>query len=171
MTSSNRDLTLEGSQWMLAGFPVLGLPDEARSVKYFSLNPFVPDQENRCPLECAYCVCHQDAGWHQHPEQFAAVQPGADLVGQLLDRILATAEGQAGFPISLCDYSDPFVPVHRERVLGILQALIERGAGGVHHHQGASGGDVFGAAAGAAGPAPAAAGDGVCEFAAAAIGL
>ncbi|KAB8143269.1 hypothetical protein F8S13_09600 [Chloroflexia bacterium SDU3-3] len=47
---------------------------------------------------------------------------------QLLDIILASSEGRAGFPISLCDFSDPFIPAHRERVLAILQALIDRGA-------------------------------------------
>jgi DNA repair photolyase len=44
-----------------------------------------------------------------------------------VNRIFATPEGQAGFPISLCDYSDPFISVHRDRVLQILQALIDRG--------------------------------------------
>ncbi|NJM47657.1 MAG: hypothetical protein HC860_17060 [Alkalinema sp. RU_4_3] len=97
MSVVNGDLVLEGSQWMLAGFPVLGMPDEGRSTKYFSLNPFVPNQENRCPLECAYCVCHQDAGWHQHPERFSAVVPEEDLLGQLLDRILATPKDRQAF--------------------------------------------------------------------------
>jgi hypothetical protein len=173
MSVMNGDLVLEGSQWMLAGFPVLGMPDEGRSVKYFSLNPFVPNQENRCPLECAYCVCHQDAGWHKHPEKFSAVVPEADLLGQLLDRILATPEGQAGFPISLCDYSDPFVAVHRDRVLQILQALIDRGAHNmvyittkVHPRWG-----VSRSASGFVGAVPWIAGDGVCEFAAVAIGV
>ncbi|MGC1309865.1 MAG: hypothetical protein WA885_21780 [Phormidesmis sp.] len=122
------NLVLEGSQWMLAGFPVLGMPDEDRAVKYFSLNPFVPNPQNRCPLECAYCVCHQDAGWHQHPEKFVDLSPEPTLLAQLLDRIFATPEGQAGLPISLCDYSDPFVAVHRQRVLEILNRLIDRDA-------------------------------------------
>jgi hypothetical protein len=126
--SATNNLKLEESQWMLAGFPVLGMPDEKRAVKYFSLNPFLPNQENRCPLECAYCVCHQDADWHQHPEKFAKVNPEDDLLPQLLDRIFATPEGKAGFPISLCDYSDPFIPAHRNRVLEILNTLIDRNA-------------------------------------------
>ncbi len=61
MTVTQNTLQHIDSQWMVAGFPVLGLPDETRSVKYFSLNPFLPNPQNRCPLECAYCVCHQDA--------------------------------------------------------------------------------------------------------------
>ena len=64
---------------MLAGFPVLGMPDEERAVKYFSLNPFVPNSKNRCPLECAYCVCHQDSDWHQHPDKFSHVNPAPTL--------------------------------------------------------------------------------------------
>jgi len=121
-------LILDGSQWMLAGFPVLGMLDEERAVKYFSLNPFVPNSKNRCPLECAYCVCHQDSDWHQHPDKFSHVNPAPTLLAQLLDLILATPEGQAGFPISLCDYSDPFISVHRERVIEIINALIDRDA-------------------------------------------
>jgi DNA repair photolyase len=128
ISAAKDNLVLEGSQWMLEGFPVLGMPDEVRAVKYFSLNPFVPNQENRCPLECAYCVCHQDAGWHQHPEKFEAINPEANLLPQLLNKILETPEGRAGFPISLCDYSDPFISAHRDRVLDILNALIDRNA-------------------------------------------
>ena len=122
------DLILQGSQVFLQGFPVLGLPDEGRAVKYFSLNPFLPDARNRCPLECAYCVCHQDRQWHHHPEQYSDAETPPGLLSALLDRIFATAEGQKGFPISLCDYSDPFIPVHQPRVLSILEALIEREA-------------------------------------------
>lgn len=111
---------------MLHGFPVLGMPDEQRAVKYFSLNPFLPDVQNRCPLECAYCVCHQDHGWHHHPEQFSDLSVTEDLLPLLLDEIFATPEGQSGFPISLCDYSDPFIPAHRQRVITILNTLIDR---------------------------------------------
>lgn len=117
-----------GSQYLLAGFPVLGLPDQDRAVKYFSLNPFLPDQHNRCPIECAYCVCHQDSDWHHEPERFAQHAAPADLTDRLLDLILNSSEGQRGFPISLCDYSDPFIPAHRDRVLGIVQHLIDRDA-------------------------------------------
>lgn len=113
---------------MLAGFPVLGLPDQLRSVKYFSLNPFLPDKQNRCPIECAYCVCHQDSGWHHWPELFANQAAPDTLLEHLLDIVLTSPEGQRGFPISLCDYSDPFIPAHRERVLTILDSLIGRGA-------------------------------------------
>ncbi len=122
------DLVPHGSQIFLHGFPVLGFPDEGRAVKYFSLNPFLPDARNRCPLECAYCVCHQDRQWHHHPEQFAGADAPPDLLPALLDRIFTTPEGQKGFPISLCDYSDPFIPVHQKRVLNILEALIAREA-------------------------------------------
>ncbi|GAB4189148.1 MAG: hypothetical protein OHK0022_01300 [Roseiflexaceae bacterium] len=125
---SSTTLLREGSQLFLNGFPVLGLPDAARSVKYFSLNPFLPDEGNRCPLACTYCVCHQDSGWHHHPERFAGQPAPDDLLDTLLDAIFATPEGQRGVPISLCDYSDPFIPAHRERVLGILEALIDRDA-------------------------------------------
>ena len=121
-------ITRSGSQYLIDGFPVLGMPDELRAVKYFSLNPFLPDQLNRCPLECAYCVCHLDSGWHHHPEAYKNVTPPESLIEQLLDCILETKQGQSGFPISLCDYSDPFIPVHRQRVLDILAALIKRGA-------------------------------------------
>jgi DNA repair photolyase len=79
-------------------------------------------------LACAYCVCHQDHGWHHHPEQFVNQPTANDLIDALLDQVFATDEGQAGFPISLCDYSDPFIPVHRARVLSILNALIDRNA-------------------------------------------
>lgn len=126
--SSAMALVCEGSQIFFKGFPVLGLPDSRRAVKYFSLNPFVPDQTNRCPLECVYCVCHQDQSWHHHPEEFSGVETPGHLLDRLLDTILATPEGQRGFPISLCDYSDPFIPAQRERVLAILNALIDRGA-------------------------------------------
>ena len=126
--SSAMALVCEGSQIFLKGFPVLGLPDSHRAVKYFSLNPFLPDQTNRCPLECAYCVCHQDESWHHHPEVFRGVPAPAPLLDQLLDIILGSPEGQRGFPISLCDYSDPFIPAQRERVLAILDRLIDRGA-------------------------------------------
>lgn len=122
------ELICRGSQLFLDNFPVLGFPDEARAVKYFSLNPFLPDERNRCPLECAYCVCHQDRDWHHHPERFGSHAAPDDLLPALLDRIFATREGRQGFPISLCDYSDPFLPAHRERVLSILDALIDRGA-------------------------------------------
>lgn len=116
------------NQYMVAGFPVLGLPNVERAVKYFSLNPFLPDAHNRCPIECAYCVCHQDSDWHNRPERFAQQVLPPHLLEQLLDLIFATAEGQRGFPISLCDYSDPFIPAHRERVLDILNRLIAREA-------------------------------------------
>lgn len=121
-------LTRKGSQIFLHDFPVLGLPDSDRAVKYFSLNPFLPDTRHRCPLACAYCVCHQDKQWHHHPEHFADQPVPADLLSALLAEIQATPEGRQGFPISLCDYSDPFLPVHRERVLAILNALIDREA-------------------------------------------
>ncbi|MBD2447878.1 hypothetical protein H6G76_11955 [Nostoc sp. FACHB-152] len=126
--STLSEITLQGSQYMLHGFPVLGMPDEERAVKYFSLNPFLPDAQNRCPVECAYCVCHQDRDWHHHPENFKNHFAPSDLLDRLLDRIFATPEGQKGFPISLCDYSDPFIGAHRERVLSILNALIDRQA-------------------------------------------
>lgn len=122
------NLTQKGSQVMLHGFPVLGMPDEQRAVKYFSLNPFLPNPQNRCPLECAYCVCHQDHDWHHHPEQFANLSITEDLLPLLLDEIFANPQGQAGFPISLCDYSDPFIPAHRQRIIRILNALIDRNA-------------------------------------------
>jgi DNA repair photolyase len=122
------EIVRKGSQLFVNEFPVLGFPDEDRAVKYFSLNPFLPDKRNRCPLECAYCVCHQDRQWHHHPEQYADALPPDDLLEALLDHIFATAEGQQGFPISLCDYSDPFIPAHQERVISILEALIERDA-------------------------------------------
>jgi len=131
MLSSNTtvpEILLQGSQYMLHGFPVLGIPDQKRSVKYFSLNPFLPDQENRCPIECSYCICHQDSDWHHHPQNFTKVITPPDLLDMLLDLILATSEGSAGFPISLCDYSDPFIRPHQERVLNILNALIDRKA-------------------------------------------
>lgn len=117
-----------GSQYLLDGFPVLGMPDEARAIKYFSLNPFVPDAKSRCPLECAYCICHQDSQWHHHPERYTEAAVPKDLLDRLLDLIFATSEGQKGFPISLCDYSDPFLPVHRGQTLTILERLIEREA-------------------------------------------
>jgi DNA repair photolyase len=116
------------SQFLLAGFPVLGMPDKNRQVKYFSLNPFLPDAKHRCPLNCVYCVCHQDSQWHQNPRQFSGQTLPDGLLSDLLDRIFATPEGQNGFPISLCDYSDPFLPAHRERTLTILNALIDREA-------------------------------------------
>lgn len=116
-----------GRQLVLAGFPVLGMPDEASAVKYFSLNPFLPDARNRCPLACAYCVCHQDSEWHHHPDRFQNTIPDAQLIDQLLDAIQATQEGRQGQPISLCDYSDPFIPSQRERVLAILEHMIDRG--------------------------------------------
>ncbi|AVH63124.1 hypothetical protein [Nostoc sp. 'Peltigera membranacea cyanobiont' N6] len=125
------EITLQGSQYMLHGFPVLGIPDDERAVKYFSLNPFLPNAQNRCPIECAYCVCHQDRDWHHYPQNFQDVLAPIDLLDILLDRIFATQEGQKGFPISLCDYSDPFIPAHRERVLSILDALIERKAANI----------------------------------------
>ncbi|MGD1872109.1 MAG: hypothetical protein ACFB02_03560 [Mastigocoleus sp.] len=121
-------ISLHGSQYYLQGFPVLGLPDDKRAVKYFSLNPFLPDQKNRCPIECAYCICHQDSDWHHHPEHYTKTVTPPDLLEQLLEKIFATPEGQSGFPISLCDYSDPFIGAHRERVLQILDALIDRNA-------------------------------------------
>jgi len=80
-------LILDGSQWMLAGFPVLGMPDEERAVKYFSLNPFVPNSKNRCPLECAYCVCHQDSDWHQPPDKFSHVNPAPTLLEPLMKSV------------------------------------------------------------------------------------
>lgn len=125
MERSRSSLIQTGSQWFLEGFPVLGAPDQGREVKYFSLNPFLPDTEHRCPLSCSYCVCHQDASWHHHPERFNSAPP---LIETLLDIILETPEGKRGFPISLCDYSDPFLPIHLPRVLAILRALMARGA-------------------------------------------
>jgi len=122
------EIVRQGSQLFVNEFPVLGLPDEGRAVKYFSLNPFLPDQRNRCPLECAYCVCHQDSKWHRHPEQYSGAEPPENLLDTLLDHIFAAPEGQQGFPISLCDYSDPFIPAHQQRVISILEALIERDA-------------------------------------------
>jgi len=124
--NTGSEILLEDSQFMLHGFPVLGMPDEKRAVKYFSLNPFLPDEENRCPIECSYCVCHQDSDWHHHPENFSASIAPPDLLDTLLDLIFETPEGQGGFPISLCDYSDPFIRPHRERVLNILNTLIDR---------------------------------------------
>ncbi|MBD2777002.1 hypothetical protein [Iningainema tapete] len=126
--TTSHQITLLSSQYMLNGFPVLGMPDEERAVKYFSLNPFLPDEQNRCPIECAYCVCHQDSEWHHYPEKFKSANTPTDLLEILLDYIFATKEGQSGFPISLCDYSDPFIKAHKERVLSILDALIERKA-------------------------------------------
>lgn len=126
--SSAMALVCEGSQIFFKGFPVLGMPDPHRAVKYFSLNPFLPDQANRCPLECAYCVCHQDQSWHHHPEAFSGVATPDRLLERLLDTILDSPEGRRGLPISLCDYSDPFIPAQRGRVLTILNALIDRGA-------------------------------------------
>jgi DNA repair photolyase len=120
------ELSLQGSQYMLHDFPVLGIPDEQRAVKYFSLNPFLPDEKNRCPIECSYCVCHQDSDWHHHPENFSKAIAPPDLLDSLLDIILSTSEGKKGVPISLCDYSDPFIHPHQERVLNILNTLIER---------------------------------------------
>jgi len=117
----------QGSQYFYKQFPFLGLPDEERSVKYFSLNPFLPDSRNRCPLECAYCICHEDKEWHHHPEDFAGEQ-SETLLELALSHILATNEGQAGYPISLCDYSDPFIEVHQQRVLTIIERLGERQA-------------------------------------------
>lgn len=125
MERSDSSLVQVGSQWMLDGFPVLGAPDQGREVKYFSLNPFLPDAEHRCPLSCSYCVCHQDASWHHSPERFTTAPP---LIETLLDIILETPEGKRGFPISLCDYSDPFLPIHLPKVLAILRALMARGA-------------------------------------------
>lgn len=125
---TSHSLQLQGRQLMLQGFPVLAMPDAQQAVKYFSLNPFLPTARNRCPLDCAYCVCHQDRAWHHHPEQFADTDLPDDLLEQLLDYLFATPEGQNGAPISLCDYSDPFIAVHRERVLTLLQALIDRQA-------------------------------------------
>ena len=122
------EISLQESQYILHGFPVLGLPSQERAVKYFSLNPFLPNTQNRCPIECAYCVCHQDSDWHHHPDNFQDTLAPDDLLDCLLDRIFATQEGQNGFPISLCDYSDPFIPAHRGRVLSILNALIDRQA-------------------------------------------
>lgn len=121
-------LLLQEDQYTLAGFPVLGLPSAARSVKYFSLNPFLPNQQNRCPLECAYCVCHQDSSWHHHPDRFAQTDVPDHLLEQVLDIVFATPQGRQGFPLSLCDFSDPFIPAHRERVLDILNQLIDRNA-------------------------------------------
>ena len=126
--SSNERIIRKGSQYLLAGFPVLGLPDEERGTKYFSLNPYLPNENNRCPLQCRYCVCHQDSAWHHHPARFDQLHPPADLNEILLDRIFATREGEAGVPISLCDYSDPFIRAHRDRVLDLLASLIERDA-------------------------------------------
>ncbi len=122
------DISKQDSQYMLHGFPVLGMPDEKRAVKYFSLNPFLPNELNRCPVECSYCVCHQDSNWHHHPEKFTREMAPPDLLDRLLDIILSTFEGGQGAPISLCDYSDPFIQPHQERVLAILNALIERKA-------------------------------------------
>ena len=122
------EILRQDSQYMLNGFPVLGMPDEKRAVKYFSLNPFLPNEANRCPIECSYCVCHQDSNWHHHPEKFTRQIAPPDLLDRLLDLILATSEGNRGAPISLCDYSDPFIRPHQERVLTILNALIDRKA-------------------------------------------
>lgn len=111
---------------VLDGFPVLGLPDEQRAINYFSLNPFLPDTFHRCPLACSYCVCHQDSAWHSHPEHFADRNLPDTLINELLDHIFTTEQGQKGFPISLWDYSDPFLPIQRDQVLTTIQALNER---------------------------------------------
>ncbi|MGK7890821.1 MAG: hypothetical protein AB4042_15930 [Leptolyngbyaceae cyanobacterium] len=119
-------LLKQGNQYTLQGFPVLSLPDQSRETKYFSLNPFLPNATNRCPLGCAYCVCHQDQNWHHHPEAFHEAIAPSNLLDQLLDHILATPQGVLGWPISLCDYSDPFIPAHQERVLTVLKAMTTR---------------------------------------------
>ncbi len=121
-------LKKHGSQYLLQGFPVLGMPDKEREVKYFSLNPFLPDERNRCPLDCSDCVCHQDSHWHHRPGAFTNQSIPRNLIADLLDIIYQTEEGQKGHPISLCDYSDPFIPVHKPRVLKILRQLIQRSA-------------------------------------------
>lgn len=119
-------LVKENSQFLLNGFPVLGLPDEQREVKYFSLNPFLPDKKNRCPLECAYCICYQDGQWHNHPELFDDTTRDEHLISNCLDEVFNTAEGQAGFPISLYDYSDPFINVHKQNVIKTMKQIGER---------------------------------------------
>lgn len=128
MSSWKKHVVQKGSQYFYRNFPILGMPDEKRAVKYFSLNPFLPDKKNRCPLACAYCICHEDDDWHHHPEQF----DGLDLPGQLLEfaleLILETDQGKSGFPISLCDYSDPFIEAHQQRVLDIITALGKQNA-------------------------------------------
>ncbi len=113
---------------LLKGFPVLHWPEQEHNVNYFSLNPFLPTQQNRCPLDCGYCVCHQDGQWHHHPEQFTDTEVPEDLVNQLLDQIFTAADGISGFPISFCDYSDPLLPVHQHRLLTTIRALIARDA-------------------------------------------
>jgi DNA repair photolyase len=69
-----------------------------------------------------------DESWHHHPEKFAEGIDSNRLIENLIDLILATNEGKRGFPISICDYSDPFLKVHREHTLAIIDALIARGA-------------------------------------------
>lgn len=117
-----------GREWQLEGFPVLRLPDPATDVKYFSVNPFLPDQTNRCPLECRYCICHKDDSWHHHPERFVEQPEALELIPILVDKILATEQGALGIPISICDFSDPFVPAHKFHSLAILRELGRRKA-------------------------------------------
>lgn len=121
-------LELRNSQYFLNDFPVLGIPDELRQVKYFSLNPFLPDVKHRCPLECGYCVCHQDSEWHHHPDRFESEPIPETLIADLLDVVFGTEQGHKGFPISICDFSDPFIPVHKARVLEVIRQLIKRQA-------------------------------------------
>jgi len=116
------------SQYFYRNFPILGMPDEQRAIKYFSLNPFLPDKKNRCPLACAYCVCHEDDEWHHHPERFDGLDLPSHLLDFALEKILETKEGTAGFPISLCDYSDPFIEPHQQRVVDIFKTLGMLGA-------------------------------------------
>jgi DNA repair photolyase len=125
---SESKISQSGSQYLFDGFSVLGMPDEKRAVKYFSLNPFLPDSNNRCPLGCAYCVCHQDSQWHHNPTYYNGKHLPNSMLENLLDLILQSEEGLAGFPISLCDYADPFIPSHQARVLGIISSLMQRNA-------------------------------------------
>lgn len=120
------NLVQDEQRVVLEGFPVLGLPDGQQAINYFSFNPFLPDEHHRCPLACGYCVCHQDGAWHHHPKRFANHDVPDNLINLLLDQVFTTPQGQMGFPISLWDYSDPFLPSQREQVLATLQSLSER---------------------------------------------
>lgn len=122
------NITKLGNELLIDDFPVLSMPDKGKDLKYFSINPFLPDKTNRCPLDCQYCICHKDDRWHHHPEKYLTQPEEEWLVPCLVEEILQSEEGKKGLPISLCDYSDPFLHTHLQHVLQILSTLKKKRA-------------------------------------------
>jgi len=118
-------LIKKNNRFEILGFPVLEMPMQGKN--YFSINPFLPDSLNRCPLGCLYCLSQKDF-WNKDYHIFNNKILPPNLIQTLVNYILDSKAGRKGFPIAVLDYSDPFLPIHQNRLLETIAALRHRNA-------------------------------------------